>query len=102
MIWTKMNNMMKKLHMSFLTNSHPDSYQRGVEKDHFNRKALKVVAKDAKLKHCKSALCDLGEIPIAIGTWRPLRLMDFDFFNTPHGWVKHNQEIKSKLYKSIP
>jgi hypothetical protein len=32
-----------------------------VEKDHFNRKALKVVAKDTKLKHCKYVLCDLGE-----------------------------------------
>jgi hypothetical protein len=35
----------------------------GVEKDHFNRKALKVVAKDTMLKHCKSVLCDLGEKP---------------------------------------
>jgi hypothetical protein len=40
----------------------------GVEKDHFNRRALKVVAKDTKLKYCKSVLCDLGEIPIPIGT----------------------------------
>jgi hypothetical protein len=40
----------------------------GVEKDYFNRRALKVVAKATKLKHCKYVLCDLSEIPIAIGT----------------------------------
>jgi hypothetical protein len=49
---------MKKLHKIF--NLSPNG---GVEKDHFNRKALKVVAKDTKFKHCKSVLRDLGEKP---------------------------------------
>jgi hypothetical protein len=50
----------------------------GVEKDHFNRRERKVDAKNAELKHCVYVLCDLSEKPL-----RPLRLMDFDFFNTP-------------------
>jgi hypothetical protein len=49
------------------------------EKDYFNRRALKAVAKDTKLKHCKSVLCDLGEKSL-----RPLRLMDFGFFKSPY------------------
>ncbi|HCU18643.1 MAG TPA: hypothetical protein DF818_05140, partial [Bacteroidales bacterium] len=53
----------------------------GVEKDLFNREGHKVGAKHTKLKQYISALCDLSVIPIAIGTSRPLRLMDFHFFN---------------------
>jgi len=41
--------------------------------------AHKDIAKSAKLKACNSALCDLCAKP-----WRPLRLMDFDFFNSPN------------------
>jgi hypothetical protein len=37
----------------------------GVEKDHFNRRVLKVVAKDTKLKHCKYVLCD--HLAISLG-----------------------------------
>jgi hypothetical protein len=48
--------------------------QRLSSKDLFNRKGLKVRAKDAKIKQCYSALCELCVIP-----WRSSRLMDFDF-----------------------
>jgi hypothetical protein len=41
----------------------PEVEIRGVEKDHFNRRALKVFAKDTKLNHYKYVLCDLGEKP---------------------------------------
>jgi hypothetical protein len=51
---------------------------RGVEKVFFNRKAHQVIAKHAELKLCISAICALCVMP-----WHPLRLMDFDFFNTP-------------------
>ena len=50
----------------------------GVEKDLFNRKEGQVVAKHAKLRQCISVLCEL-----CVSLLRPLRLMDFNFFNTP-------------------
>lgn len=34
-------------------------------------------AKNTKFKLCLSVLCDLYAIPIAIGTYRSLRLMDY-------------------------
>jgi hypothetical protein len=40
------------------------------EKDLFNRKGLKAIAKVSKLKHCYSVFCDLcvkHSVPIAIG-----------------------------------
>jgi len=49
-----------------------------VEKVLFNRKERKDVAKDAKLRHINSALCELCVFPL-----RPLRLKDFDLFNSP-------------------
>jgi hypothetical protein len=49
-----------------------------VEKVLFNRKVHKEGAKNAKLRTSNSALCDLCVKPL-----RPLRLMDFDFLNTP-------------------
>ena len=55
------------------------SLKRAVEKDLLNRKERKIVAKNAKLKHCVCALCDLCEKPL-----RPLRLIDFDFFEYPY------------------
>jgi len=49
-----------------------------VEKVLFNRKERQDVAKNAKLKHMISVLCGLCDLPLC-----PLRLMDFDFFNSP-------------------
>jgi hypothetical protein len=51
-----------------------------VEKVLFNRKERKDVAKNAKLRHINSALCELCVLPL-----RPLRLKDFDLFNSPQG-----------------
>jgi hypothetical protein len=67
----------------------------GVEKVLFNRRARKVSAKHTKLRRCFSALCAL-----CVNLLLPLRLMDFDFFDSPMegsfvgikeepgGWVK--------------
>jgi hypothetical protein len=51
-----------------------------VEKVLFNRKEHKADAKYAKIRTYNSTLCDLCEKPL-----RPLRLMDFDIFNSPKG-----------------
>ena len=48
-----------------------------VEKVLFNRKEHKVGAKYAKVRAYISVLCDLCVEPL-----RPLRLIDFDFFNS--------------------
>jgi len=47
------------------------------EKVLFNRRVRKVEAKDAKLNYCMYYLCDL-----CLDSLRPLRLMDFCFFDS--------------------
>ena len=52
-------------------------------------------AERTKSKSYSSVLCDLCVIPIAIGTLRPLRLMDFSFFNTT---VLRYLQFNCKMY----
>lgn len=53
-------------------------YAGAVEKDFFNSREHKAVAKHAKLKQCSTILCDLSDKPLLT-----LRLMDFDFLENP-------------------
>ena len=64
----------------------------GFEKVLFNRKARKVGAKYAKLRHYNSILCDL-----CVNSLRPLRLLDFNFFNS----TSEHEFTLLKLYRSV-
>jgi hypothetical protein len=74
--------------LSYFPHRGNDGSAGAVEKVLFNRKEHKVGAKDAKIRTYYSALCDLCEKPL-----RPLRLMDFDIFNSPlgHFWIRLKQ-----------